>query len=443
MDALRDAPESIAPYVVSRELNEPILVAKGPFRLAGPEEVAFDTDLMYRWLPSPAVEFDGSVHLGYIDLNSEWSIVKDGDIPFRAPIQITQVTPGPQASRVEGLIQDPLNLGGGPIEVLRFSLVNFPSYLGESVKFEKDGRSGLAAGRLHLPSDQGLCQLDVIWDAEELRGLARKRGGFFISHVGRWLPADGSMTLHEAESVLDMLHVWFGFLRGAWAGPLFPQGLRGKDIVWRQFADWKLRESRNVPTWLPERRGLDLSDAFSGFARLWNGTIWRGPLRSAISWLTEANRPGISLETKVIIAQVALELLSWVRLVEDEKIYEYKTFDKMKASERIHKLLVNAHVPAEIPDHLVELTRLCRESGFSSGPEVISGIRNKLVHATEQHRVGLSTVNGLQFFECAQLAIQYIELVLLAICGYRGHYARRGWSGWKGDDEVLMPWSQS
>jgi hypothetical protein len=51
-------------------------------------------------------------------------------------------------------------------------------------------------------------------------------------------------------------------------------------------------------------------------------------------------------------------------------------------------------------------------------------------------------VTGPHLAECSQLALQYVELALLAICDHDGHYARRGWKGWKGDDEVLVPWHQ-
>jgi hypothetical protein len=39
-----------------------------------------------------------------------------------------------------------------------------------------------------------------------------------------------------------------------------------------------------------------------------------------------------------------------------------------------------------------------------------------------------------------QLALQYFELVLLALCGYREKYVKRGFREWRGADECLVPW---
>jgi hypothetical protein len=40
------------------------------------------------------------------------------------------------------------------------------------------------------------------------------------------------------------------------------------------------------------------------------------------------------------------------------------------------------------------------------------------------------------------LALGYLELTLLALCGYNGIHAQRGWrQGWKGQDEATVPWA--
>ena len=81
-------------------------------------------------------------------------------------------------------------------------------------------------------------------------------------------------------------------------------------MVWQQVATWKLRQVRQVPTWLPEHQRLDLADAVSRFAELWKDPAWRGPLKLAVSWLVEANGSGAAPETRIVLAQVALELLA-------------------------------------------------------------------------------------------------------------------------------------
>jgi hypothetical protein len=397
---------------------------------------------MFRWVPSTAVEFDGSLSPAIpLDLRAEWSLVDESNAIF--PVYITTATFGSKPPRVAGILPESLNLGGdSSFELLRFSLANFPDYLGEGIRCQNEETQSYLAGRLNLSSAQGICQLDVVPEAAELRKRAHRGGGFVISHVGQWLPSNGEMSVQDAEEALELLRVWFGFLRGSWTGPLFPQGLRTGSVVWRQFAEWDLRESRHVTTWLPERRPVDLGAAFSRFAQLWANPNWRDPLRLAVSWFIEANSLGRSLEPKIVLSQVALELLASVHLVETQRIHSHKDFKTLSAAGKIRALLDHIDVPASIPTYLNTLLALCHGDAFD-GPGVIATVRNNLVHATDNNRAAVKALSPQQLYQCSELALQYVELAILAICGYTGHYARRGWQGWKGDDEILVPWSQA
>jgi len=323
--------------------------------------------------------------------------------------------------------------------VLRFSLANFPDYIGAPVRYQRNGNHGFARVRLQTSADIGLCRVDAISEVSELRERASRDAGFVISHVAEWLPPSGQMTAVEAEQTLDMLHFWFGLLRGAWAGPLFEQGLAHGEVVWRQFAHWKVSESREVTTWMPERRPLDLSTLFAGFARRWDTPAWRQPLKSAISWFVEANSPRTARETSIVLSQVALDLLAWVHLVETQRVHSRTDFERLSAAGRIRVLLQHVGVPAALPDYLTHLPSLQNGDAFD-GPGIITRVRNALVHSTEDNRAVTKLLDGLQLLECSQLALHYVELALLAVCEYSGHYARRGWVGWKGDDEAVVPW---
>jgi hypothetical protein len=162
-------------------------------------------------------------------------------------------------------------------------------------------------------------------------------------------------------------------------------------------------------------------------------------LKLAVSWFVEANGSQTGLEAKIVLSQVALELLAWVHLVETKKLYKRKQFEAFRAVGRIRALLDYAGVPVTIPAHLMQLTALCH-SNSDDGLGVITKIRNNLVHAIHNSRNAIKAISGPQLFECSQLALQYVELALLSITGHNGHYARRGWQGWKGDDEILVPW---
>lgn len=291
-------------------------------------------------------------------------------------------------------------------------------------------------------ADSGECVVDVIPEVRELSKAARRDSGFVITHVGEWRPASGQMTVAEAQETLTMLFMWFGFLRGAWAGPLFPLGLRDGEVVWRQFGSWDIDESRPVTTWLPEQTPLDLSDLFRGFVTRWSDPAWRSPLNTAVHWLVEANSPVLGLEGRIVLSQVALEMLAWAVLVEAEQLHSRTDFRRLSAAGRIRVLLQHFGVPTAVPDYMPDLARMCQGDPFD-GPGVITRVRNALVHATEDNRTTIAALDAMTWFECSQLAMQYLDLAVLAACGHTGHYARRAWKGWKGDDEVPVPWVET
>ncbi len=214
------------------------------------------------------------------------------------------------------------------------------------------------------------------------------------------------------------------------------------DVVWRQFAPWTLRRSRPESTWLPSRTRLNLSAAFKGFVQKWHDPAWNEPLRLSIAWYLEANGDGAAKESRIILAQVALELLSWVLLVEAEPLHSYRDFDNLSAAGKIRSLLYNLRVPTTIPGHFQGLLSL-RDREVFDGPGVITMVRNRLVHSTEKDRRRISKIDGMQRWECLELALQYLELAILAICGHDGHYAKRGWRGFTGENEARVPWSQA
>ena len=435
-----ELPSQMAPYITMTGLDQAVTVAQGPFRLIGAAEGTLEADLSLCWLPTPRFQFEG-LYSGSPSLDLQnWTLKSEGSLGFKAPCHVVEVTYGSEP-RVRGLMTGDWTVGTGPFNVLRFSLVNFPDYIGSPVRYGPARAEGFVRSRLDTSSDDCQCRVDAIAAVRDLRKQSARDAGFLISHVGEWVPSSGSMSASEALATLKMLHFWFGFLRGAWAGPVFPQGLTDGEIVWRHYAPWKLSENQAVKTWLPERTPIDhdLTNLFSGFINRWRDPAWQDPLRLAISWLVEANSPRCALEVKTVLSQVALELLAWVHLVETQRLHSRADFNKISAAGRIRSLLHHIRVPTDIPDCLTHLGALLDNDAFD-GPGVIARIRNALVHASEGNRDKTALLKGNHYLECSQLALQYLELAILEVCGHSGHYSQRTFQGWKGDDEVIVPW---
>lgn len=446
----KELPDRISPYIVMSALNQPIDVAAGSFQLLIAEKVLGTVDgrLYFRWLPSAAMEFDGSYSGLPIDVGAEDVILRNDEIGLSAPAmitnsKITSSTCGPTPEQIRGVFRNQATIAARPtFDRLQFCLVNFPGYFGAPIRYEIDGSRGGSLGRLQVASPGFMCVVDEIPEVHELRKTAAQDSGFVISHVGELKPVEGCLDEVSTQEMLDMLRLFFGFLRGAWSGPVFPQGLTKHQKNWEQLAGWKISEPREVPTWLPQRNPLDLNRLFAGFVERWLDPAWRAPLRRALNWYVEANSSGTSHETRIVLGQVALELLAWLELVVTHQRHSQNDFKRLSAAGRIRSLLHQLHIPCGMPSHLAELQSLLENDAFDA-PGVVARLRNALVHAGEKNPAPIQSVSGVQRWQAGQLILQYVELSLLALCGYQGKYAQRGWRGSKGENEVFVPWGQA
>jgi hypothetical protein len=199
--------------------------------------------------------------------------------------------------------------------------------------------------------------------------------------------------------------------------------------TWITLAPWTINEPRDVDTWMPDRSPIDADPLLSGFLAKWKDSVWNEGLRTTLSWHFTANASNTPNEARILLCQIALEVLA-----------SLNGSPGKPAHERIRALFNQLKVPESVPDHLQELRAFAASQGVD-GPECLTRIRNKLEHPTEENRRKARDIDGLLRLQAGQFAIESFELCLLALMNYRGKYARRAFRGWKGDDEVSVPWA--
>jgi hypothetical protein len=324
------------------------------------------------------------------------------------------------------------------VDRVSFYLVNFPSYMGSAIRLDNSSSRGWFLGRIALATPKLTCTIDEIAEAKDLRQQAEREGGWVLSHVAEIVPSS-PLAPESLSALMGDIHLFLGLLRGAWCGPLFPEGYKGQSLVWEPLATWHVEDPNAVDTWLPERSPLSLSVLFENFLRSRESGAWSEPLKLAVSWYVAANSSYVPNEVRIVLAQLALDLLAHVELVEVRSAFPHQAFQDLRAARRVQELLRHLRIPEAVPSYLSDLDALARSHG-SDGPAILVFLRNRLVHATERSRRDLAAVDGVHYLEAAHLALSYVELCLLALLGYQGKYSRRGWHGWKGADEADVPW---
>lgn len=260
-------------------------------------------------------------------------------------------------------------------------------------------------------------------------------GGYGITHVVELIRKDGKeFTATQASNVLEALHYFLSFVRGAWTQILLPVGCeQGGQRVWQRFGVDYVDAWQNIESWFYLREGHVLNKLFGGFWRLWRNKDLNYHLRNVIYWYLMSNRQ--SSDAAIILTQAGLELSSWMYMKMNSKKSEGKAAEKIREllDDDIHK------IPLIIPVQLGQLMSVPQPKQNPKkpipfdGPYVFTTVRNEIVHPDNPNRGQVDNAKPNTW----RLGQWYLELVLLRFFGYMGFYQNRTQSGKK----EKVPWA--
>lgn len=268
-----------------------------------------------------------------------------------------------------------------------------------------------------------LIDLDLRADHDAVNGRLKGEGGFDVTHVGVLRREDRTLFCgRDAEEILDALGEFLGLACGAWAPPIAAVGLDEDDQL-----GWLELKRRWTNPWRSHLRAFDLhkhelSDAFACYVARRNDPTWKESLRVATQIYVEANGP-ITADTSLVLGQSVLELISWVRFVDELGTRQAKDFDGLRASERLRELLDWLKVDPTIPPQQTALASEAASQDWKDGPHAIGAMRNALIHPRQRER--LLRTPSMARIELQELALWYVELALLRLIGFNGSYFNR------------------
>ena len=347
------------------------------------------------------------------------------------------------------------------ISTVTFHLFNFPKFSGPEDYILATGKPSLqgakACGRVVLKAYGWKITFAATDRTDTIEKSLEAQGGYALTHMGQIVREDGSTFASEQlDDLLECLAYFLSFAFGCWTGVALPVGFdtEGK----RVFEQWGISKTAagawsGARSWFDIQHGEFLSQVFPGFMSLWKNELWQKPLTYAIYWYLGAcdRGVGIGVDTGLILAQTALELLAWTHCVQDRKMVSPAAFKQrgLSAADKLRLLASSLGIPKEIPPSLSALSALHGKPAkkWEDGMDAITSIRNSLVHSDTQ-----TELPDTSYVEAWRLSLWYIDMVLLRLCGYRGYYAKRlaaiRWEGgvelvpwWAGGIE-LVPWAE-
>lgn len=436
----------------------PVVLRRGKVELHFPSESLSGTgEILFRFMPKPRINIESEFQRAF-DVNFETVLVAGMLEPHMAfmfdgeriegfstrrqakrPAPATAKTANTMISVDWNASTKPFYLGDKEASTTTsvvLHLFNFPKFRAErTVHFAM-----CSFGALMILEDerwrvavQGLPEgaTDFAWkciDAE---------GGCHVTHVAKLERADAApFSGNEFDVQRELLASFMSFIRGRDYRLTCSIGLDAHESTTWQSLDHPSADS-NVESWFSAEHGKQAEDLFPLFSRRWKQSeAWKDCLRTAVYWYTQATTdgklPGIG--AAIILIQSALERLAHHYLVVDRKMISGKGFDDLRASDRLRILFSVCGIPAEVsnftPDILQANAAFKKDAKWIDAPHAITDIRNSLVHPIDKKNVRQCYVDAW----C--LALWYLELCILALCGYEGNYRNR-----MTGDVKSVPWN--
>jgi len=410
-------PSALTPHLGALSCNEPISIYNGMLMLNDESKTFSGSgEVLFLWLPNPRTVIQGEFsEIFQTDALQAPTLRIDGFEPAKVLITSTSIASSHGRLRVYGILNEPLRprtLEGNSKEI-GFLLTNFSSYIGEPVRVSSNS---LAMGnrRWLLKSDKYEIAIDLAEQHKEVTESVKVNGRFGVTHIGRLSSKNGTLlSMNDFDTLGDVMRYFLGLCRGFWVGPVLPFVVTdGKPS--HLFASFRLTAWQSIESWFPDLKPMEAGKSFNRFHQLFQDPAWAEGLRHAIEWYVDANT-AYTLESSIVKAQVGLEHLAWLVLVDRQRKKSSTKYNSDDAAKNLRNLLEQLGIPTAFTMHLSNLRRGTAAWGAANGVHAIVKVRNRIIHSTSSKRRELAILGTMAKLEAKHLGLQYLELSLLAI----------------------------
>ena len=320
-----------------------------------------------------------------------------------------------------------------------FNYVNFISFVKNTDAKQGYPPSSLVVKNAKLIYDEWEITINPSDTSSETFNSLKEKGGYGLTHIGHIQKTTGEAyngkDLHE---LYHALRFFISFSAGYWCTPVCPVGFNepGKR-VWEL---WSCPEQpwRTHSSWFDYWNATQIEVLFPLFMKCWKNSEWRKALREVIYWYLAANQNSRGIDTGIILAQAAIERLSFEYAVKDKRLITAKEFKDLRASDKYRLLFSSLNIPLDITEDTPDLFTLKNDSNINwdDAPHALTDIRNSLIHP-DKNREKINDV----FYDAWNLGLWYLEMGILAVCGYSGTYGNRLKERYPGTVDKV-PWAE-
>ena len=311
---------------------------------------------------------------------------------------------------------------GDELQSVKFNVVNFP-------KFHCRLDTGDQTCMVQLRTSEWHIEIREVPEFSEVEKTLKKESGYGITHEGHIRRSDGELfSVEEAKKLLEGLHLFLSFARGAYCGITLISGNdKNGNKVWEQWGVYPTHPWFTIASWFDNWEGKTLSEVFPGFWKRFEKESDDGPVRVALYWYLISNE-GDSLEAGIVLTQAALERLAY-------RIVGAKSGE---TGNWIGNALKKKKIDPKIPLSCQALEEFRSREDLCDGPHTLTVIRNHLMHSEKKRNIRVD-----DYSEAWDMGQRYVELLLLKLFEYDGPYINRLARKYEGKFESeMVPWAK-
>lgn len=321
-----------------------------------------------------------------------------------------------------------------------FHLFNFVDLIGTRSSIEESGKTRRRIEHIDLEYNEWQVELKSLVSTPESIKALREEGGYQLTHIVGIKKIDGTpFSGKDAHECLYLLRFFLSFAKGGWCEPVCAVGLDAfGDRVWESWSSPR-EPWHSPPSWFDPHNSSQMVRFFPGFAKRWANDDWRKALREVIYWYLNANYSPRGIDAGIILTQAAIERLAYEYAVKDRRLVTVEGFKNLWASDKFRLLFSSLKIPLDLPPETPKLQALASnpQMNWIDAPHALTEVRNSLVHPEHKKRGQVSAA----YYEAWNLGLWYLEMGLLAICGFSGTYGNRLKKRWVGQVENV-PWNE-
>ena len=431
--------ESIKSIFNLSSVNDDIVIYNGKFCIYTNQIIRCRGEILYKITEPISVNFKAEIYQ-YDETENIEELISYEDAKIEIAgykhmnIQILSVKNG----IITGYIDDPvIKSKDGEVDYIQFDIVNMDKIPGKLVEYG----DLVYAGRIQFNINQYTIVIDKSYDYnKDLHKELVLKNGSIITHTGRIYKKDfSSFKTKNVESLIYRLSTALSFSCGRYVNIINAFGFKKQDNVCKNtYRSWYKMLSNDykfVFKWTTTISNYyNFEKYLSLMCKKLENTYYSNTILNIIDWYIEALN-GHNLSNNIISIQTALEMLSYVVLVEDGRYISKAKFDSLPANQNIRNFLSRCNIDITIPKHIFINKNII--DNFSDGVELITYYRNLVVHPSKKRKNFYLEFE--EMWNIILLGIKYIELSILYIINYRGEYTDRFKDYCFGDVDTV-PW---